>query len=339
MPKTKNAIARYYIIDACLRKGTNEYPTREDLKDEIDKELFGERKNKEQTDCISYSSISKDIQAMKRLHKAPIYFNRRYKVYEYTEKGYSIHKRPLSEDEFHALNYSKLFLNKLKGNPLHDSMESAIEKVISDYEVTDLLKKSDRNILQSEDTGNEGYKWILQILNAICDKDCLEITYKSYHRNETNHIFSAYLLKENGKRWYVIGYGHGLGKILSLGLDRIIKIEMSATKYFREPDFSEDDYFKYCMGIMKDDTSKPEKIVLEFNAFQKDYVLSKPLHKSQKNIEQTNDKLIIELEVYVTHELIQMILAYGEQVKVLEPDTLKKKVTAILKESLKNYKH
>lgn len=336
MPTNKNATARYLIIDSCLMKGSQQYPTKQDLQNKIDDELS--KVTNSQYNGISESSVTKDIQAMKRLYKAPINYNRQNRVYEYTIKDYSIRKYPLNADEINALNYSILFLNKLKGTDLHGNIESAINKVINDFQINNLVEQSDKNILQAEEPlNNDGNKWMVILLYAITHKECLEILYKSYQRNETIHIFSPYILKEYRKRWYVIGYNHNINKVLSLGLDRIVNVEMSATNYFRDPDFSEDDYFNYCLGIMKSENDKHEKVVLEFNDFQKPYILSQPLHKSQKFIKQTEEKLIIELEVYITHELIQMILAYGEQVKVLEPESLKTKITGILKENLKQY--
>lgn len=287
---------------------------------------------------ISGSQLSKDIASMKKIYDAPIIYNRLTHVYEYENKKFSIKKVPLNNDEIEAINYLSLFLKKFKGSDLDAEINSGIEKVLKEFRVGGMIRKSDKNIVQTDDhPSTEGKQWMSKILLAISECECLEITYKSHQRQPTLHLFSPYLLKEYRSQWYVIGYNHELKKVLSLALDRITKIEMSASDYFRVPNFSEDDYFNYCVGIMKDEQAKPEKIRLQFNAFQKPYILSHPLHKSQKVVEDTESSLIIELKVYITYELRNIILSYGEQVEVLQPSKLREEIIELLKKNIGLY--
>ena len=330
MPANKNAYTRYLIIDSCLTN-KKKYPTIKDLEKKINEKLGIQ---------ISESSITKDFKAMKDLWDAPIKYNRDGRGYEYIDKNFSIKHYPLTNDEIEALNYLSLFLNKFKGSDLQTDLLSGIDKVINDFRVNNIVKQSKQKILQTQESiNNKGNEWILTLLNSITNQQCLEISYKSYQRDETKHVFSPYMLKENDRRWYVIGYNHKKNKVLSLGIDRIIKIEVSLTNYYRVLNFSEEDYFNYCMGIMKDENAEPEKIRLKFNSFQKPYVLGQPLHKSQITVEETGEHLIIELEVYITHEIIKTILAFGNEVIVLQPESLKSRIVEILKENLSNYIH
>lgn len=326
MPINKNAFLRYRIIDSCLTNSNNRYPTLDDIKEKIE----------EHTGSISLDSIRKDIQMLKRIYNAPIYFDRLEKGYKYTEAGFSIKEFPLTEDEINVLDFSTAFLGKLKGTAMYESFESAIDKVIKGYRISKIIENSERAILQPEaSVGSSGNKWIEFLLNAIIQRQCLLINYKPYQREPNTHNVSPYLIKEYRKRWYLFGFSSEKSRVITLGLDRVDDIKKSGLSYYHDNTFHEDDYFKYCIGIMKD--GKPEKVVLEFDDFQRRYVLSQVLHKSQKMLEDSNGKLVIELEVYITHELIQMVLSYGEQVKVIAPQHLKDKIKDVLLKSIASY--
>ena len=58
---------------------------------------------------------------------------------------------------------------------------------------------------------------------------------------------------------------------------------------------------------------------------------------SQVIKEQSDNTLIIELEVYLTYELVERILGYGEHVEVIAPLELKAEIIHRLKASLTNY--
>lgn len=60
------------------------------------------------------------------------------------------------------------------------------------------------------------------------------------------------------------------------------------------------------------------------------YVLSKPLHGSQKVILNNESELIVSIEVIPNYELETLILSYGDRVKVLEPEGFQKVITGRL---------
>ena len=73
------------------------------------------------------------------------------------------------------------------------------------------------------------------------------------------------------------------------------------------------------------------------NLHQKGYLLTQPLHDSQIIIEESQDAFLLEIEVYLTYELIERILGYGEDVKIISPDKLKDKVTDRFNKALGQY--
>jgi predicted DNA-binding transcriptional regulator YafY len=79
-----------------------------------------------------------------------------------------------------------------------------------------------------------------------------------------------------------------------------------------------------------------EKVKLWFSPAQAPYIHTKPLHGTQK--EKWDERgLTITIEVIPNVELEQLILRYGENCKVLEPDYLRQQIQERLKKSIQNY--
>lgn len=319
MPVNKSALLRYRIIDACLTNSLRKYPTMEYIIEKIEEQLGT---------TLSNSMFTKDIEGMRNLYSAPLEYNRAYKGYCYTEKGFSINSFPLSQDEIDSLDYSTALLQQLKDTPMFHHFETAINKVIEGYRISKILGKSEKQFLQVEEpVRSEGSQWLEPLLKGITTKTCLEVNYHGFGRPEKLHAFSAYLLKEYRNRWYAVGYSTTSKNILVLALDRIKNITACKEKYTSDNDFEPADFFKFSFGITQIHDARAEKVELLFTPYQAQYILSQPLHHSQKIISNDDKGLRISLEVYITQELIMSILSYAENVKVLAPKNLIKQIS------------
>ena len=110
MPKNKEALIRYRVINRCLLDKT--YVTRRELKEACEKALdiypIGER------------TIDADINAMRHDNRlgymAPIKMDRRRGVYYYEDPAYSIDNIPLNEDELESIVFASKLLEQFKGS-------------------------------------------------------------------------------------------------------------------------------------------------------------------------------------------------------------------------------
>jgi predicted DNA-binding transcriptional regulator YafY len=144
-------------------------------------------------------------------------------------------------------------------------------------------------------------------------------------------------LKQYRNRWYVIGYAREKQSTLVFGLDRIVKLQTIKHKYHIDTKFDKEQYFSYSFGATHRYDLQPEKVRLWFNKTNKDYVLSQPLHHSQQVIEQTDEHVIVELEVLVTWELKAMIFSYSSGIKVVQPKSLQREIADELKKATMLY--
>jgi predicted DNA-binding transcriptional regulator YafY len=80
-----------------------------------------------------------------------------------------------------------------------------------------------------------------------------------------------------------------------------------------------------------------QTVRLRIKAKEMPYVNTKPLHGSQKVVESNGDYSIIELRVYVTYELKSIILSFGRNAEVLQPQSLRNEIATIISDLNKMY--
>lgn len=329
MPVNKSALIRYHIIDSCLTNTLRKYPTLEDIIEKIEETL---------DDSISVSMLNKDIAAMKSIYEAPIHYDRYQKGYCYSDEDFSIKKFPLTPDEIEALDFSTALLNQLKGTNMFVQFENAINKVIEGYRISKIIGKSEKQILQVEEPiKTEANKWLEKILKAILHKTCLSVSYQGFNKEPKVHEFSPYLLKEYRNRWYAVGHSQKAKDILIFALDRIQDIKKSKEKYYSNMDFKPEDFFKYSLGITQLNNTKPETVILSFTPAEARYIMSQPLHPTQEIILENDKEVQIKMQLYLTQELIMMILSYGPAVKVITPEKLKNQVKDFVAQTSRLY--
>ena len=101
MSQIKNALIRYRIIDRMLRNKYKPYPSKQQLRETCEEELFGSLGSN-----ICDSTIEKDMFAMKMEHDAPIKYSKKYGGYFYEDPNFSINDIPLSEDELSSIRFA-----------------------------------------------------------------------------------------------------------------------------------------------------------------------------------------------------------------------------------------
>jgi len=78
--------------------------------------------------------------------------------------------------------------------------------------------------------------------------------------------------------------------------------------------------------IKLSESSKPEKVVLSFTAVQGKYIQSLPLHHTQKENAINENEYRIELMVHPSYDFVMELMSLGNQVKVLEPQSLRERM-------------
>ncbi len=334
MPVNRNALIRYKTIDKCLQNRYRKW-TLNDLIDACSDALYeyeGIAKG------VSRRTVQGDIQMMrsdKLGYNAPIVVMER-KYYTYEEPDYSITNVPLTNQDLEQMVEAVSLLKQFKEFSHFSKLEGMIQKLeehiyseqekrppIIDFEKNELLK---------------GLHYLEDIYQAILKQQIIELSYKSFKaRMPQVFKFHAYLLKEYNNRWFVVGKREDNAGILNLALDRIVAFELLDDLYPLPKNFDGQAYFKDVIGVTVNPNQSPQEVLLQVSHRNAPYILTKPIHPSQREVERNNEGVVISLNVQMNYELEREILGYGEWIKVLAPVVLRNKIQKRLKESLDVY--
>lgn len=335
MPINKLALVRYTTIDNCLRNRFRKW-TLEDLMEACSDALY---EYEGITRGISKRTIQLDIQNMrseKLGYNAPIIVTDK-KYYSYEDKHFSITNTPLTQQDLGTLNEVLDVLKQFKGfgyfqeltgmvTRLEDKLYKQKHKGKSyiDFEKNELLK---------------GLKFIDPLHKSILQKKTIEITYQSFKARQPQHIvFYPYLLKEYRNRWFLLGAAKKGKSVMILALDRMEHIKELHGEKYHTAGFEVTKYFDDVIGVSKMPGQSAQLVVMKIGNAHAPYILTKPLHPTQKILKEEEDGVIFSIEVIWNFELEREIMGFGEQLKVLGPRRLQRKITSRLRQAFEQYK-
>lgn len=190
--------------------------------------------------------------------------------------------------------------------------------------LSDCQSIKDRILLENIPSGVE---YLQPIIDAMKVNRLLHISYRRYSVDEDReHYIMPLCVKLYRQRWYMVGRhwnDAGTGLTTVFCLDRIKGIRPSSHTFDYPSDFSPEEFFSFCLGVITDDNTQPQTIKLKVDALQANYLRDLPLHSSQEELECNDDYSIFSLFVCPTIDLIQEILWNMDRVEVLSPATVR----------------
>jgi len=332
MPRNKDALIRYRVINRCLvdYKICSKEKLKKACEDAMDKCPIGER------------TIDGDIHAMRYDnglgYYAPIKFNKYEGGYYYDDPDYSIDKVPLNQEELETLGFVSTLLRQFRDVDLFSQFSGAIQKIIDAINVRKLKdEKSDYPFIDFEKVPfQKGSEFLQPLIEAIKNKETVMLTYHPFYSEDPYDAdIHPYLLKEYRNRWYVIALNDKHKELRTYGLDRICKIDYCAKNYV-DSGFDPEAYFKNSIGIISP-TTVPPIIKIAVKKQQAQYLVTQPLHASQKVVREDEEEVIFELRVHPTYELKSIVLSYGADLTIIGPDNLRNEIITSLEDARKNY--
>ncbi len=319
MAVNKSAFQRYRIIDRCIRNSAKPFPSKKELREACEEELFGTNEAH-----ICDSTIEKDLRYMRVEHDAPIKFNRLNNGYFYSDEKYALDKMPLTDVDVDAIKMATNILSQFKNTSLFQQFEVAIDKIVDRVNISnDVQDVAIEKYVQFETVHKiEGNEHLEQILEAIKTNKVIQFGYQSYQSSIAKiRRVHPYLLKEYRNRWYLIGKSELRDKILTFGLDRVYDLEMLSQNFKKDQDFSADRFFKHAIGITTSD-ELPVDLKIETNEVLSKYLMSQPLHHSQVFKGEKKGKYQFTYYLLITYELKMQLLGFGSDLKILAPNQL-----------------
>lgn len=336
MPLDKNKTRRFQVLDRCFADQHKKYFV-EDLQGACRKAL--EEAGMLHPD-VSRRTILNDIAEMEcnrdwavELLSPEQSRDGKRRFYRYANPNYSIWKLDLNEEQLTQLKSVLLMLRQFRNFPQYDLLEDIITQLEQKYKFT--LGQTDGVVSFETSDNMDAIRHFGTLFSAIVNKQVLRITYQPFGKPAREQTVYPYYLKQYNRRWFLLGRikESSHNGISNFALDRIALIEPSTDKYIdSDIDFTE--YFDDLIGVTNSD-EPAERIVLEFAPSRFPYVVSKPLHPSQRIIDK--DKCQISIEVKPTKELYQHLLSFGADVQVLSPESVKQTMQTEIGKMIQRY--
>lgn len=199
--------------------------------------------------------------------------------------------------------------------------------LLNTFAVNNLINESHhlkRRILFEEIPS--GRKYLTSVIEAMRDGLEIELYYQSYWYEEpSTYTLQPYCIKVFKQRWYVIGFCKERNNIRTFSLDRIQQLTTLDAKFVYPKDFAPEAYFADYFGIMIEN-KKLETIRIKVYGMHVQYIRALPLHRSQCEIETTEDYSIFEYRMKPTLDFRQELLSRGADVEVLAPLTFREEM-------------
>lgn len=180
-----------------------------------------------------------------------------------------------------------------------------------------------------------GQTWLTCIADAMRRNHVLNITHQGFGKPEPSTFdIEPYFLKVVKRRWYVVArspYYSERNKeqgvkpsdvYLVYALDRISDIQDTGRTFKMKKNFDVHSYFEGCCGIITSNESSQKIVLRAYNGFA-DYLRTLPLHESQREIGSDDESTLFEYHLKPTFDFYQLVLAQGDQVEVLEPESVR----------------
>ena len=170
------------------------------------------------------------------------------------------------------------------------------------------------------------------------ENQVLNITYYSYWKEkESNFDVRPYCVKLYRQRWYMVAPSEGYDEPRIYALDRIRQLSITGDTFKMPRDWSAEQYFDGCFGIIADQDIDKQTVTLRVTADQAKYFRDLPLHHSQEEIERNDDFSIFQYYLRPAFDFQQEILLNGEEVEVLEPQWLRNEMRGRIEQMLNQY--
>ena len=176
------------------------------------------------------------------------------------------------------------------------------------------------------------------LLHAIKNRLQIKFTYQKFWEEElSQRLVEPYALKEFKNRWYIMAKDSKDNNIKSFALDRLSNLEITNQTYQYPDNYSIEQSYRYCFGIISPNDEEPQDIILSFDPFQGKYIKTLPLHDTQQVLADNDEEMKIKLKLCLTHDLVMELLSFGDNMKVIEPKSLADQIKQAHEKAYRQY--
>jgi predicted DNA-binding transcriptional regulator YafY len=334
MPLNRNKEKRYSKIDELLQK---KKLTLSEFQNELERAGFPISRRTLQTDLKEFEDKVGNEKFIKNQYG-------KSKRFYYDDPKISYFD-PLDEDTILNLQRLTDYLKGFDGFKELDTLSNKVYEVCSKYNLD-----TDSHIISFDKTGQLGNTgrmnlYIERLYCLISNHVVAHVKMESYNKDGDKACKEVYIhpyhLKEYQGRWYLIGYCQEdeRKEKTVLPIDRMKNVVENEEIEYKEPDPKVDysSIFDDRIGIGDGPVIKL-KIKVR-SALRYKYFMSKSLHSSQKEEDMIDGCHVLKYRIVNNKELHQKLRSYGDDIEILEPLDLRKKIADSLERAAKLYRN
>lgn len=334
MPRTKDALSRYKVIDQELRKNRP-----------VSSKYLAGKCSEKLGKPVSVRTIQKDLDDMKNdtglNMNAAIGYDAKKKMFYYNPDAPLVifPSIALSDEETYALLFYTKATSHFKNYKIFGQMLRAIEKVLDATNISKDLRNafSKEAILETESPlPSRGVEMIKDLVLAVRQRRVIKFTYKRFEETDSRErSMKPLLIKESEELWYIIGLLDSRPHPITFAIDRMSNLVVTH-ETFEPVEFNAEEHFRFTFGITAMNTDAVD-VVLSFTKAISNYLKVVPIHPTQQILADSDTEFKIQVRVRPSPEFYKKILGFGEGVTIVSPPEIAERIKKSLTEALKKY--
>ncbi|MHA3771861.1 helix-turn-helix transcriptional regulator [Verrucomicrobiota bacterium sgz303538] len=311
--RNRKTYVRIYKIDKLLRAG--KCPNTAYLAEKLE---------------TSRRTIARDIEFMRESLLMPVEYDQVRGGYYYTDEAPPLPGLQFTEGELFSLCILEEVLTLFQGTELESHLRNTFARLTAG--LTEQISVSWEalakaiSVRATSTTVPVDPEILDQARRAVLNHEEIEFLYSGLNASspEKRRVEPFHLMLRDGT-WYVFAFDLEAQDIRTFALQRLTQLRTTGRKFEKGKRHTHPDVrLQHSIGIFSGD--KPERIRLRLNSVGARLLSERRYHPTQEITRLPDGQHELTMQVHITPELERWVMGYSQEVEVLEPESLRKRI-------------